>query len=127
MNECEVAYDIIMNSGADRMALGEDALTGGNSSTLLGTWVGGSTVDGVTMEVAWVFTPTPPNNISCTNQMGSTATGTVSIDTGAKQFTVTGSGDETLLLNGTFNYIVIGDGITISKVNEAVDAYFDKR
>ena len=127
MNECEVAYDIIMNSGADRMALGENALTGGNSSTLLGTWVGGSTGDGVTMEVTWVFTPTPPNNISYTNQMGNTATGSVSINTGAKQFTVTGSGDETLLKNGTYNYLVVGDGITISKVGEVVDAYFDKQ
>ena len=122
-----VAYDIIMNSAADRMALGEDALSGGNSSTLLGTWVGGFTVDGVTMEVRWVFTPTPPDNISYTNQMGNTATGDVSINTGAKQFEVTGSGDEPLLANGTYNYIVIGDGITISEVGQSVNAHFNKQ
>jgi hypothetical protein len=124
MNGWEVAYDIIMNSETDRMALGEDALTGGNSSTLLGTWVGGFTVDGVTMEVTWFFAS---GSISHTTFMGNTATGDVSINTEAKRFTVSDSTNTAVLANGTYNYIVIGDGITISEVGDAVVAYFDKQ
>ena len=124
MNGNEVVYDIIMNSEADRMALGEDALTGGNTSTLLGTWVGGFTVDGVTMEHEWVLTST---TISHTNFTGNTATGDVSIDTAAKQFTVSSSSDAGVLATGIYNYIMIGDGITISEAGTAVDAYYDKQ
>lgn len=124
MNGFEVAYDIIMNAATDRMALGENALTGGNSSTLLGTWVGGFTASGGTFEATWSFIST---TISHTNLLGNTATATVTIDTGAKQFTVSGSTDTGVLANGTYNYLAIGDGITISQVGEAVDAYFDKQ
>ena len=37
MNGNAVVYDIIMNTAANRMALGPDALTGGNTYTLIGT------------------------------------------------------------------------------------------
>ena len=120
----ELVRDIIMNTAATRMALGEDALTGGNASTLLGTWVGGFTVDSSTIEDEWVFTAT---TISHSNVAG-TATGDVIIDTTATEFEVNNSSDTGVLANGGYKYIVIGDGITISEVGDtAVDKYYVKQ
>jgi len=124
MNGNAVVYDIIMNTAANRMALGPDALTGGNTSTLIGTWIGGFTVDSSTIEDEWVFTAT---TISHSNVAG-TATGDVIIDTTATEFEVTSSSDPGVLAMGGYKYIVIGDGITISEEGDpAVDKYYDKQ
>jgi len=128
MNGNATVYDVIMNETTSRMSLGVDALTGGNTSTLIGTWVGGFTVDGVTKEVTWVFdTSTNPDTITHTNLLGNTATGEVSIDTAATEFEVTSSSDTGVLANGTYQYIIIGDGITISEAGDPVDKYYDKQ
>lgn len=126
MNGNAVVYDIIMNTAADRMALGVDALTGGNTSTLLGTWTGGFTVDSTPFEDTWIFNSN--NTFSYTNLSGNTATGDVIINTAATEFTVSGSNNTGVLANGTYQYMVIGDGITISEAGDpAVDRYYDKQ
>lgn len=126
MNGNAVARDIIINTAANRMALGVDALSGGETSTLIGSWVGGSTVDSVTTEVQWIFNS--DGTISHTNLLGNTANGNFIIDTTATEFEVTNSSAPGVLATGGYKYIVIGDGITISEAGDAaVDKYYDKQ
>ena len=126
MNGNMVVYDIIMNTAATRMSLGVDALTGGDTSTLLGTWVGGFTVDSTTREVTWIFGS--GGTISHTNLLGNTATGDLILDITMTEFEVENSTDTGVLANGGYQYIVIGDGITISEEGDtAVTSYYDKQ
>jgi hypothetical protein len=51
-----------------------------------------------------------------------------SINTTATEFTVSGSDNTGVLADGTYQYIVIGDGITISEAGDtAVTKYYDKQ
>lgn len=120
---------LILNPSADRMVQGLDALSGGDASTLVGTWEGTlETTSGDTLTNTWTFTSGTPDEVSHTNSAANSGSGEVSIDTTAKEFTVSSSDNTSasVLPDGTYSYLVIGDGITIAEPTESI-VYFDKQ
>jgi hypothetical protein len=119
--------DLLLNASADRMAQGVDALRGGDTSTLLGTWVGTNQFPASTHTRTWTFTAgTISLHEVVSGISDNSASGDVAINTGAKTFAVTNSDNTITLSNGTYNYMVIGDGVTVSDDAGEPVGYFDK-
>jgi hypothetical protein len=122
-----IIMDLLLNAGGDRMAQGVDALRGGDTATLLGTWVGENRLPSATHTRTWTFTAgTISLHQVVSGITDDTANGTVTIDTVGKTFTVSGSDDTLTLSNGIYDYMVIGDGVTISDDAGQPVEYFDK-
>ena len=122
-----IVMDLLLNAAGDRMAQGVDALRGGDTATLLGTWVGENELPSATHTRTWTFTSgTVSLHVVITGSIDDTATGTVAIDTFAKTFTVSDSTSTSTLSNGIYNYMVIGNGVTISDDPADPLEYFNK-
>ena len=122
-----IVMDLLLSAAGDRMAQGVDALRGGDTATLLGTWVGENVLPSATHTRTWTFASgTISLHEVITGLTDDTANGTVVINTVAKTFTVSGSTDTSTLSNGIYNYIVIGSGVTISDEPGDSLEYFDK-
>ena len=121
-----IIMDILLNASVDRMAQGVDALRGGDTSTLLGTWVGTNQLPTATHTRTWTFASgTISLHEVVTGFTDNTGSGNVAIDTVGKTFTVSSS-TGTTLSNGVYNYMVIGDGVTVSDDAGQPLEYFDK-
>jgi len=123
-----LVMDLLLNESVDRMAQGVDALRGGDTSTLLGTWEGEVVYPGATHTRTWTFTAGGAISYHevITGLTDDSASGDVAIDTLAKTFTVSSSTDTSVLDNGEYNYMVIGEGVTVSdNPGEALE-YFNK-
>jgi hypothetical protein len=122
-----IIMDLLLNTSVDRMAQGVDALRGGDTSTLLGTWVGTNRLPSSTHTRTWTFTSgTISLHEVVSGISDNSASGTVVIDTVGKTFTVSSSTNTSTLSNGTYNYMVIGDGVTVSDDSGQLLEYFDK-
>ena len=122
-----IIMDLLLNASVDRMAQGVDALRGGDTSTLLGTWVGTNQLPSATHTRTWTFASgTISLHEVVTGFTDDSASGSVAIDTFGKTFTVTFSTDTSTLSNGTYNYMVIGDGVTVSDDAGQPLEYFNK-
>jgi hypothetical protein len=109
--------DVLLDRDTGRMSMGVDALSGGNTSTFLGTWVGHADLGTFVQTHTWMFTPTAVTYqvlMTGTMAIDYTVTGSVAIDTSARTFTVSDSTDPVKLSNGTYDYVAIDDGVTIA-------------
>ena len=122
-----IIMDLLLNASGDRMAQGVDALRGGDTGTLLGTWVGENRLPSATHTRTWTFTAgTISLHEVVSGISDDSASGTVVIDTFGKTFTVSGSTGASTLSDGIYNYVVIGDGVTVSDDQGEPLEYFDR-
>jgi hypothetical protein len=128
-----IIMDLLLNATHDRMAQGVEALRGGDTGTLLGTWEGEVILPSATQTHTWIFSAgslTYNEKITGSFPVDETANASVTIDTIGMDFTVSSSDNTSVLPNANYEYIIIGDGVVISDPDNLGDPdelqYFDK-
>jgi len=125
-------HNLELNNDKTILVMGADALLGGNTSTLIGEWDGffQEKKDGVNAlmhKVKWIFTATTATEKlfiqSGTEDpiVDSTKTGDVSYNIANSQFTISNSGDT--YFDGVYNFVVVGDAISIIQDPDNAEFY----
>jgi hypothetical protein len=130
----DVVQNLILNSSQDRFGIALDAFLGGDTSTLLGTWTSTQSAPSLSDTRTWTFTATQvwytiSVTIGTDPPLITNYDGNVAIDTVAGTFDVTSSSDPDPgdFPNGTYEYLVLGDGVVITDPNDMEITYYDKQ
>lgn len=120
-------FTLLLDDSGNLFAYGTDACIGGITSTLLGNWVGTAVWPTLTHTNTWIFTGSSVTyHVIITGLTDYSNTGDVVIDTVGKTFTVSNSTNPIQLSNGTFDYMIIGSGISIADNPGDDPDYFNK-
>jgi len=132
VNGNDIVQNLILNSSQDRFGMALDAYLGGDTATLLGTWTSTQSAPSLSDTRTWTFSATQVwYTVSVTIGTNPPSTdennGNVDIDTVLGNFEVTSSTDPVDFPNGTYNYLVLGDGVVITDPNDMEITYYDKQ